>query len=163
MFCPNCGNADQKKNTYCRKCGIFLPDFENVKHREIPPEQHFVANNTLNFMTALVSLGLAITLYGLFFGKNDTHFVIYLTAGFLTAMFFWQVQVIWRTLLLKKQFPGLNKNKGGENQDTENLRGFEPAKTKELLDEADLSDVVPVSVIENTTTKLGEKINRKLS
>jgi hypothetical protein len=64
-------------------------------------------------MTAVVSLALAITLYVMFLDKDDTPIVIYLTAVFLTAIFFWQAQVFWRTCQLKKQFPGLNRNRVG--------------------------------------------------
>ncbi|MCP9494684.1 MAG: hypothetical protein MSG64_09540 [Pyrinomonadaceae bacterium MAG19_C2-C3] len=112
-------------------------------------------------MTAVVSLALAITLYVMFLDKDGTPFVIFLTAGFLTAIFCWQVQVLWRTLQLKKQFPGLSRK--NETRIIENPPLFESTNTRELLNEADLREVVPVSVVENTTQKLSEKINRKLS
>jgi hypothetical protein len=151
MFCPKCGNADQQPEAFCRQCGAFLPDFDKLKSREIPPEQHFIANITFNAMTAVASLGLAITLYVMFLGKEGTPFVIYLTAGFLTAIFFWQVQIFWRTVQLKKQFPGLNRKAETEAQNVES------ATTRKLLDEADLSVVIPVRIAEPTPTKLGEK------
>jgi len=149
MFCPKCGNADQKESSYCRQCGTFLPDFDKIKSKVIPPEQHFTANYALSLMTAVVSLGLAITLYVMFLGKDGTPVVIYLTAGFLTAMFFWQVQVFWRTMQLKKQFPIKSKDQKivSENK-------IESVNTNQLLVEADLSQFVPVSVTENTTKNL---------
>ena len=150
MFCPKCGNADQQPETFCRQCGAFLPDFDKLKSREIPPEQHFIANITLNAMTAVASLGLAVTLYVMFLGKEGTPFVIYLTAGFLTAIFFWQVQIFWRTVQLKKQFPGLNRKTESKAQNVES------ATTRKLLDEADLRAVIPVRIAEHTPTKLGE-------
>ncbi|MGH9933008.1 MAG: hypothetical protein ACREA9_27805 [Pyrinomonadaceae bacterium] len=39
-------------------------------------------------MTAVVSLALVITLHVMFTGKDGTPIVIYLTIGFLTAIFF---------------------------------------------------------------------------
>jgi FlaA1/EpsC-like NDP-sugar epimerase len=161
MFCPKCGKSEQQANTFCRNCGTFLPDFDKLERKIISPKEHFTANTALNIMTAVVSLALAITLYVMFLDKDDTPIVIYLTAGFLTAIFFWQAQVFWRTWLLKKQFPGLNRK--NETSIIEKTPPFETTNTRELLNEADLSDVVPPSIVENTTKKLSQKINRKSS
>ena len=154
MFCPNCGKAEQQENTYCRHCGKFLPDFNKLKRRETTPEEHLKANAFLNLLTAIVSLTLAISLYYFFLGKNDTPIIIYLTAGFLTAMFAWQVQTFWRTLLLKKQ---IAKPKRSEENKPEELKAV---PTNELLNEADLSDNVPASIAEYTTKNLKEKVSR---
>jgi len=161
MFCPKCGKAEQQVNTFCRNCGTFLPDFDKLKSKENTPEAHFAANITLSVMTAVVSLAFAITLHFTFTGKDGTPIVVYLTIGFLTAIFFWQAQVFWRTLQLKKQFPGLNRK--NENRIIEKTPLFESANTRELLNEADLSNIVPPSIVENTTEKLSEKVNRKSS
>lgn len=161
MFCPQCGKSEQQVNRFCRGCGMFLPDFEKIEIKAISPQQHFSANTILSIMTAVVSLTLAITLYVMFLGRDDTQIVIYLTAGFLTAIFFWQAQVIWRTLQLKKQFPGLNRKK--EKTSVEKTPFFEATKTKNLLHEADVISVVPQSITESSTKKLGEKIYRKQS
>ena len=154
MFCPKCGNADQQENAYCRNCGMFLPDFDKVKNQRITPEQHLKANLVLNFMTAIASLALAIMLYVFVVGKGDTSPLIYVTAGFLTAMFAWQVQIIIRTFMLKKHFV---KNKP-DDQSQNAIPKFENLKTRELLNEADFSNNVPTSVTENTTSKLKEKV-----
>ncbi len=156
MFCPNCGNADQEENTFCRQCGTYLPDFDKIKKREIPPEEHLKVTSVLNLMTAVVSLGLAITLYVIFLGRADTPVIIYITAGFLTAMCAWQVQTFIRTLKLKKQFPKRNI----PSDDLENEKFLESKPTKDLLDEADFSQNIPASVTERTTRNLKEKIKR---
>lgn len=154
MFCPKCGSADQQENAYCRNCGMFLPDFDKVKNPRTTPEQHLKANLVLNFMTATASLALAVMLYVFVIGKGESSPLIYLTAGFLTAMFAWQVQIIIRTFQLRKHF---RKNKNPDQ--TQNAPPeFKPFKTRELLGEADFSNNVPASVTENTTTKLKEKV-----
>jgi len=155
MFCPNCGKADQKENTYCRQCGKYLPDFDKIKRREIPPEEHLKANSVLNIMTAIASLTLAILLYVFFLGKENTPVIIFITAGFLTAIFAWQVQVFWRNLKLKKQ---IILPKRAENE--EKSKELKSVQTNELLDEADFSDIIPASVSEYTTKNLKEKANR---
>lgn len=157
MFCPNCGKQNQTPNTYCRQCGIFLPDFDKIKKREISPETHIQANTVLNVMSGIVSILLAFWLYVFILGdKNPPPFVIYITAGFLTAVFFWQAQVFWRNLQLKKQFPKLQKIE--ENSEKQDL--IEPAKTKRFLDEADISAAFPASVTEYSTKNLKEKVRR---
>lgn len=163
MFCPNCGNADQQTETFCRQCGNFLPDFDNPKSKENTPEAHFTANITLNIMTAVASLTFAILLYVNFLGKEDTPILIYITAGFLTAMFFWQAQVFWRNWQLKKQFPGLKERKKKKAESVEEQKQINSAKTHELLNKADFSDFVQPSVTENTTKHLAEKVKRKSS
>lgn len=154
MYCPKCGQSDQNENSFCRKCGTFLPDFDKIKSKEISPEQHFLANNTLTIMTAIVSLGLAITLYVMFLGQENTPLVIYLTAGFLTAMFFWQVQIFWRNWQLKKYI--LSKIKQTEPAQNPpslplNLTSY---STEKLLPASDLSNVIQSSVTETTTKQL---------
>ena len=157
MFCLKCGKSDQKVNTYCRQCGSFLPDFDNLKKKETSPEEHLKANSFLNLLTAMVSLTLAIILYAMFLGKADTPVIIYIVAGFLTAMTAWQVQTFWRTLLLKKHFK--KRKIDAEQTATEpQTTSFPSAQTRELLNEADFKDIVPASVVENTTHKL--KIKR---
>ena len=155
MYCPNCGKAEQEENSYCRQCGEFLPDFDKIKRREIPPEEHLKANSVLNIMTAIVSITLAILLHVFFLGKENTPVIIYITAGFLTAIFAWQVQVFWRNLKLKKQ---IILPKRAENE--ENPKELKSVPTKELLNEADFSDIIPASVTAEYTTKnLKEKAN----
>lgn len=159
MFCPKCGKPEQQVNAFCRKCGLFLPDFDTITSKVISPEQHFSANTILSIMTAVVSLALSITLYVMFLGKDNTPIVIYLTAGFLTAMFFWQAQVLWRTTQLNQQFPGLKRK--NEEWGVEKPREVESKETRQLLGEADLRNVVPSSRVENDTSKSSVVVNRK--
>jgi hypothetical protein len=147
MFCPKCGNADQKPETFCRRCGIFLPDFDKLERKAIPPEQHLAANSVLSLMTALVSLTLAILLHAFFTSRDDTPPLIYITAGFLTAIFFWQAQTFWRTRQLKKHFPKRKKR--------ENIEPHTP-NTSTLIE-----STPPPSIIENTTGHPGEKVERR--
>ena len=156
MFCPNCGEADQKKETYCRKCGTYLAEFGKTKLTQRPVDENFKATTFLNALTGITSLVLAIILYVVFFGKADTPIIIYVVAGFLTAMFAWQVQTFLRTLQLKKQY----KQREGFSEDGKREKQFVSKETNELLPEADFSDVVPASVTENTTRHLNEKVKR---
>lgn len=153
MFCPKCGKSEQSAETFCRQCGVYLPDFDKIERRESTPAEHLKANLVLNVMTAVASLALAITLYVRFLGEEDTPFIIYLTAGFLTAMFAWQAQVFWRNLKLKKQIvpsKRINKKAGFE-------RELNSAETRILLNELDLSNVIEADFSAKTTNKLKSK------
>ncbi len=70
----------------------------------------------------------------------------------------WQFSTIVVGLKLKKTFRKRKNNEGKEENSDE--KTFAAVKTKELLNEADFSDVVPKSVTENTTKHLAEKIKR---
>ena len=157
MFCPKCGKADQKENSYCRQCGTFLPDFDKISQRETTPEQQIKISSTLNFLSALLSLILTILLHIFYTGKEGTPVLIYVVIGFLTANFFWQVQAFWRTLKLKKQFPPRNIETFKTEKQSDKPILADPLTTEKLLPEPDLSDLVPVRVVEKTTKNLKSK------
>jgi uncharacterized membrane protein YvbJ len=157
MFCPKCGNADQRPESFCRQCGTFLPDFDKLERKEIPPEEHLEANSILTLMSAIVSGTLAILLHAFFSFKSNTPILILITAGVLSAMFFWQVQTFWRTMQLKKQLSKRKKKEKVEAEAIDTNPLIESAKPRELLNESGFSNAVPPSVIENTTKHLGAK------
>ncbi len=160
MYCPNCGEADQKKETYCRKCGNYLAEFGKIKKSERPVNENFDANIVLSILTGITSLVLAIILYVMFLGKEDTPVIIYIVAGFLTAMFAWQVQTFLRTIQLRKQFKRQGKSNTEHTDNVSEKLAIESKNTNELLPEADFKNVVPASVTENTTKNLTQKVKR---
>lgn len=162
MFCPSCGKSEQQENTYCRNCGVFLPDFTKEGKRRISPEEHIKSNIVLGAMTVVASLTLAILLMTFFFGAKDTSPLIYATVGFLFAMSAWQAQTLWRTFQLKKHFRE-RKGTAPDLQNEESRNAFESFPTKKLLNESDFTNAVPASVVENTTKNLTEKVARKSS
>lgn len=151
MFCPKCGAADQSPETYCRQCGLFLPDLEKLKKKEVPAEQHIAANSFLSLATAIVSLLLAIVLYSTVTRPHDTPWIIYLVAGFLIAITAWQIQVFIRTKMLKKQLENMKPHKANDADDRSAL---ETQQSAPMLEEADFESAVPVSVTERTTRNL---------
>ena len=160
MFCPKCGESDQKEQTYCRRCGSFLAEFGKIKRSERPVDENFNATIVLSILTGVSSLVLAIILYATFLGGEKTPTIIYIVAGFLTAMFAWQVQSLLRTLQLKKQYKRQSRTNGQEADTSSNAPVLESKPTNELLPEADHDDVVPASVTENTTRSLREEVKR---
>ncbi|MBA2606937.1 MAG: hypothetical protein H0U96_08735 [Acidobacteria bacterium] len=84
-----------------------------------------------------------------------------MAATFLLTIGLWQISNYVIGLKLKKHF---NKRKeGSDNKNKSAKKQFQSVQTNELLPEAELSNVVPTSITENTTKNISEKINRKSS
>ena len=145
MFCPKCGNADQTPETYCRRCGVFLPDLSKPVKQEYAPEENIKVNTVLSLMTVIVCFTLAALLYTFVAFRPDTPVLIYVTAGFLIAMGGWHIQTFIRSRKLKKQWAKLNPR-------ASDLR--KKRKTGKLLNTPNFEDMVPPSVTDGTTRQL---------
>lgn len=152
MFCPRCGKADQMPETYCRQCGLFLPDLSKPLKRESPPEEHLKANTVLSLMTICVSFTLSFMLFLVLGFRDFTHPLIYVTAGLLLAIGGWHIQSLIRTQMLKKQW------KRGAPLETP--MAFKSTPTAKLLDQAEFADAIPASVTEHTTRHLANPKSR---
>lgn len=127
MFCPKCGEPEQKTESYCRRCGIFLHDYDKLAAKVVTPATHMTANIVLGGMTAIASAILAIILYATFLDRTDTPVIIYVTAGFLTAMFAWQVQLIIRSVLVRRHL-----KTPGKTDETAVVTALPAAETNKL-------------------------------
>ena len=156
MYCPRCGKAEQLPETYCRQCGLFLPDLSKPVKRESPPEEHLKANTVLSLLTRTTSFTLAILLYAFFGFRSNTHPLIYVTAGLLVGMGGWHIQTFIRTQQLKKQWQRRAPLSEIQAAGHEPRPSIESASTGKLLAQGDFTDVVPASVTENTTRHLAE-------
>ncbi|MGZ8842870.1 MAG: hypothetical protein ACXW18_04355 [Pyrinomonadaceae bacterium] len=154
MFCPRCGKAEQSPETFCRQCGLFLPDLSKPVKRQSPPEEHFKANTVLSILTIIASFTLAILLYSFFGFRSTTHPLIYVTAGLLLGMGGWHIQTLIRTRLLKEQWKRRAPLTESQAARHETPPAFKSASTAKLLTPADFADAVPASVTENTTRHL---------
>ena len=164
MFCPRCGKAEQLPETYCRQCGLFLPDWSQPVKREIPPEEHLKANTFLNALTIIVSFTLSILLFAV---VPDKHPLIYVTAGLLIAIGAWHIQTFIRTQKLTKQWKRrtpLTEIQLADIQATspETQAAVKSASTEKLLNQANFTDTLPASVTENTTRQLAERSQPKV-
>jgi hypothetical protein len=158
MYCPRCGKADQTPETFCRQCGLFLPDFSKPGKRELPPEDHLKANTVLNALTVFVSFTLSFLLFAI---VPDKHPLIYATAGILIAIGAWHIQTFIRTQKLRQQWKRRTPLSDIESDLPATERAVKSASTAKLLDEADLANAVPASVTEHTTRHLVERSRPK--
>jgi len=161
MFCPRCGKAEQVPETYCRQCGIFLPDLSKPVKRESPPEEHLKANTVLSVLTIIASFTLAILLYAILGFRSNTHPLIYVTAGLLMAIGGWHIQTFIRTRLLKKQWKRRTPLTEIEAALRETQSAIKSASTAQLVEQADFADRLPARVTENTTRHLAEELRPK--
>lgn len=148
MYCPKCGKADQVEETYCRQCGTFLPDLNKPVKKESPAKENIKVNMVLSLMTVIVSFTLAILLYVFLGFRDNTHPLIYATAGLLIAMGGWHIQTFIRTRKLKKQW----KRRNSDNKTV--AKDLGTVSTAKLLDRPDYSNMVPPSVTDSTTKHL---------
>lgn len=155
MFCPKCGQADQASESYCRHCGVFLPNLAKIFKTETPPAEHFKSNTLLAVLTIVASFAMAAALYLVLGFQPNTHPLIYVAASFFLAIGGWHIQTLIRTLKLKKQFERRVPLAG-----LATINVIESRPTGRMLEPAELIDAVPASVTENTTRRLQETYQR---
>ena len=163
MFCPRCAKAEQLPETFCRQCGLFLPDLSRPFKREIAPEDHLKANTFLSALTIIVSFTLSILLFSIVGFRPDTHPLIYVTAGLLIGIGGWHIQTLIRTLKLKKQWKRRSSLTQEQAAWPDTQPAFKPTSTSKLLDQADFENTVPTSVTDHTTRHLAERPRSKSS
>jgi hypothetical protein len=140
--------------TYCRQCGLFLPDLSKPLKRQSPPEEHLKANTVLSVMTIIASFTLSFFLFLVLGFRSFTHPLIYMTAGILLAIGGWHIQTLIRTQMLKKQWKRGAPLSEIQAVPSETTIALQSAPTGKLLDQADYADAIPVSVTEHTTRHL---------
>jgi hypothetical protein len=174
MFCPRCGTSDlltamfiRKRSwlfgpveTYCRQCGILLPDLSKPIKPERPPEEHITTNTVLSVLTIITSFSLAFLLYLVLAFKPETHPLIYVTAGLLLVMGGWHIQTLVRTQMLKRQWKHRARRPQTEVALNEQFSQMPAATTERLLEDSKFERTVPASVTENTTRHLAETPRR---
>ncbi len=156
MYCPKCGNGDQEENTYCRRCGEYLPDFEDPgRRRKIQtPAEQFRLSLVFNLLSSIAGISMAIALIIVFGGNADTHPVIYSAISLFFVISAWQTVSFFNNLRLRKRF--VRKNSDEEKE--AGTLDVGKRETHELLPEADFSGFVPASVTENTTRTLKQPL-----
>jgi len=152
MYCSTCGKADQKENTYCRSCGEFLPDLSKnslLVFGGNTPQQTANIISGISLIAAVFSLFVGWWLYAT---KFNFPIVIWLASALLICNAIWHACNFFMVQKLAKR---LKPSK--EKSDSQKEIAEDKFSEQKILPTADLSDVVPISVTENTTRHLGEK------
>ncbi|CAN5390849.1 hypothetical protein BH10ACI1_BH10ACI1_00250 [soil metagenome] len=170
MFCPNCGKAEQTPDTYCRSCGEFLTDFSkkfSLINKFLgfnTPEKQVGFSSIINLVTAIVSIVLLILLKDFSDGiairtNRPPPLIIYLGYLFLALVAVWQLLSFVINISLKTKLSG-RKSKRISTDLSANESAVSSAQAKESLPPADIENIVPASVAEETT-KILNKVSRQ--
>jgi hypothetical protein len=157
MYCPKCGNPDQSPETYCRQCGVYLPDLTKPVVVVTTPETHVTANITLGVMTVAVSLAIALILYFEVLQFGEARPVLYAMFGLLIAMAAWHVQTVWRSLLLRKHFREQEMRRERISNQKQPIDGPDANRS---LNEGNFEQFQPASITDRTTRQLEPKKRR---
>ncbi|HEY0171686.1 MAG TPA: hypothetical protein VGB98_11745 [Pyrinomonadaceae bacterium] len=80
MFCPKCGADDQSADSYCRRCGEWLPDIDALARpllfRKSTREQKIRKMRILEAISAGLSLTSAAIIISVLRGGADTQLLI---------------------------------------------------------------------------------------
>jgi hypothetical protein len=171
MFCPNCGKSEQAPDSYCRNCGEFLTDFSGKSYliNKIlggnTPDTQINVNLIINVLTTLASsllLGFLNGYYDALYERTGEAAppVIYLVYIFLGLVATWQFLSFLINMRLKRKLSG--RKKGGTVDASVDKNGVLSESTQNSLPEANFDNIVPASVVEDTT-KMLDKSPRKSS
>jgi hypothetical protein len=152
MFCQKCGAADQSMDSYCKRCGEWLPDTTHLGRRHgrlraRTPEQRNRKMRLLEILSALFALSSAGLIMGVLTGNLDKT-LLSLALNFCMVITAFQVVnfAIGRSL---------QKRIKQARDDVDRVNNLEQGKAAPQLNEADASLFVhPASVTESTTALL---------
>jgi cytochrome c biogenesis protein CcdA len=129
---------------------VFLSDFSKLAKQEATPEENLKVNQILSLLTIIASFTLAALLYAILGFRENTHWLIYATAGLLIAIGGWHIQTFIRTRRLRRQWQRRRQVKSDDAATPENL------STSRLLNVPAGDTVASPTVTEETTRQLSE-------
>lgn len=75
MFCPKCGADGQTAESYCKRCGEWLPDIDGFAHpklfRKLSRDQKIAKMRVLEMVSAGLSVTAAAVVLSVLAGGND--------------------------------------------------------------------------------------------
>ena len=160
MFCPKCGAEDQNANSYCKRCGEWLPDIESLSkpgfglfRKLTRPEEKI---RKMRIFEA-ISTGLSLTSAAIIFsfivaGRNRG--LLFLAAISCVVVAVYQIVNFYLGYNLQRRIDGSRQN----NATTANLP--DEHKTGQLNAAAEIENAHLQSVVDDTT-KLLDPVPRK--
>jgi len=157
MFCSKCGAADQSADSYCKRCGEWLPDTTRLGRRRgriraRTPEQRHQKMRIIEAMSALAALSSAVIILAVLAGKIDRPaLVMAADLCFLTAI----LQAINFAIgySLQKRL-----RQGHDENDRSGI--LEAKADRPQLNQADTRNLVQPSSVTESTTELLEPVPR---
>lgn len=149
VFCPKCGSKN--KGDLCRNCGQTLPNLKELEKSK-NNEKKISVLSTSNFVLASAA-SLFCSFFAIYLLVNNLVEWKFISTAFLILGI---VFIISAILSIYSKFY-LKQNDNFEKENGNELS----RDTNELLPQADFSQNVPASVIENTTRKLKPDLIKK--
>lgn len=156
MFCPSCGADNQTANSYCKRCGDWLPEFKRRSRGAFggdTPQQNIFIGLFMNALSAVVALFSAIALYATYLGTDEAKWSIYLAAAFCLCIAGWQLSSFVVGLKLRRRF-----NRARERVEADSR--LQEAKVSPALPPADMSNFVRARSVTENTTELLQPVDR---
>jgi cytochrome c biogenesis protein CcdA len=126
-----------------------LSDFSKPSKQEAAPEENLKVNSVLSLLTIIASFTLAVLLYAILGFRENTHWLIYATAGLLIAIGGWHIQTFIRTRQLRRQW-----QRRAKEQDAADAASLQNPTTSKLLTTPAQDEAIPPTVTEETTRHL---------
>ena len=157
MFCPNCGAAEQAVDSYCKRCGEWLPDLRRRRGRRLvsaTPEQLLNKVLVLGGMSGLASLAATGILFTAGAG-GPVGKAVMLAASFTMLACAWQFISSLIGFRLKRRLTSA-RTAGAERPGL-----AEPGERRPALAAADTSRLADVRSVTEGTTELLEPLPRR--
>ena len=158
MFCPLCGADSQRANSYCKRCGEWLPDIKARTRSGFggqTPQQNILTNLFMSALTTLAALISAIALYATYLGTGDAKWSVYLAAGVCLCIAGWQTSSFFVALKLRRRL------KKGREESIE-VEQLTERRSASVLNPANPDAFVGApSVTEDTTRVLDPVLSRE--
>ena len=155
MYCSTCGADSQSENSYCKRCGQWLPDLRRrsrVAFGGETPQQNIFTSLFMSALSTLAALFSAIALYATYLGSGDAKWSVYFAAAFCLCIAGWQTSSFFVTLKLRRRMASARNQSAATGE-------LDQPQTLPVLNPADMSAFVAApSVTENTTQTLGARL-----
>lgn len=154
MFCPKCGADAQNADSYCTRCGEWLPDLNSLRRpglfRKRTREEKIRKMRVLEAISAGLALTAAAMIFAVLSGSADTQ-LLFLSLLCCVIVAVYQIVNFYLGSTLQKRI----------EQSRLKLETL-PHKTAEQLGSGESTTFVnPQSVVENTTKHL-DAVPRKV-
>jgi len=156
MFCPKCGADEQSAESYCKRCGEWLPDLDALTRpglfRKLTRQERIGKMRRLEAISAGLSFIALFVIMTVLTGGNDKQFL------FLAAICCFLVAIYQ---LINLYF-GYQLEKRGAPRHTEEKPAIKanPAKSLQAAGEAQSNRLTGVSSVVENTTELLEPVPR---
>jgi hypothetical protein len=158
MFCPKCGADSQSPESYCKRCGDWLPDLEALKRpgifRKLSRQEKIRKMRVLQAVSAGLSLTSAAIILAILAGGGDTQ-ILFLAAFCSILVAAYQIVNFYLGYKIEQ------KSNRSHSEAIKENSALETGKKVEMLDSAQANSFVSSPGVTEHTTELLEPVPRR--